>query len=96
MKTDKKVCIQAKIEAGSKKEYVDKVMEMTEHLVRMMSEEERIELGVALVTGAILQDAGAIGVVDLVGLCEQCGVHVGAKAEADCKEAGLDAEEEMV
>lgn len=94
MKTDKKVCIRAEIEAGSKEEYVSKVMELASALVHMMQEEERIDIAVALVSAAILQDAGAIEGVDFVGLCERCGVHVGAMAEADCKDAGMDAEEE--
>lgn len=94
MKTEKVTCVKAKIDGSSKEEMVMQVMDAAMELVRSMPEKDREGLAVALVVAAIMQDCGAMPVVNAVELCEQCGVRVGARAEADCKDDGMDVEEE--
>ena len=81
MKTEKVTCVKAKIDASSKEEMVLQVMDAALELVRSMPEKDREGLAVALVVAAIMQDCGAMPEVNAVELCEQCGVHVGRKAE---------------
>lgn len=81
MKTIKVTKVEATIDGASKEEKTLQVMKASLDLVRSLDREDLIGLAVALVTAAIFQKAGVMPEVDAVELCEQCGVHVGVKAE---------------
>lgn len=86
MKTEKVTCIKASIDGATKDEKAAQVIEAAIELVRSMPDEAREGLAVALVTAAVMQECGAMPVVNAVELCEQIGVRVGSRAEKDFEE----------